>query len=76
MRNDCLDWLLICGRRQLERVLRDYMNHYNGERPHRALDLCAPDASPEVVPLRPPSQIAARRRDRLGGLIHEYALAA
>jgi hypothetical protein len=71
-----LDWLLIVGRRQLERVLREYVDHYNRERPHRALELRAPAASSMVVPLRPPSQIAVRRHDRLGGLIHEYALAA
>jgi transposase InsO family protein len=76
VRSDCLDWLLIFGRRQLERVLREYVDHYNRERPHRALQLRAPDASAEVVPLRPRSQIAVRRGDRLGGLIHEYARAA
>jgi transposase InsO family protein len=76
VRSDCLDWLLIFGRRQLKHVLREYVDHYNRERPHRALELRAPDASPKVVPLRPPSQIAVRRRDRLGGLIHEYVVAA
>jgi putative transposase len=76
VRSDCLDWLLIFSRRQLERVLREYVNHYNRERPHRALELRAPQASPKVVPLRRRSQLAVHRRDRLGGLIHEYALAA
>jgi hypothetical protein len=76
VRGDCLDWLLIVGRRQLERVLREYVDHYNRERPHRALELRAPDASAKVVPLRQPTQIAVCRRDRLGGLIHEYARAA
>ena len=61
VRSDCLDWLLIVGRRQLERVLREYVDHYNRERPHRALELRAPEASPNVVPLRPPGQIAVRR---------------
>jgi putative transposase len=37
VRRDCLDWLLICSRRQLERVLRVYVDHYNTHRPHRAL---------------------------------------
>jgi transposase InsO family protein len=36
LRADCLDWLLILGRRHLERVLRIYTAH-NRERPHRAL---------------------------------------
>ena len=43
VRRERLDWLLILGRRQLERVLRVYLRHYNEHRPHRALDLHAPD---------------------------------
>jgi putative transposase len=35
IRRDCLDWLLISSRRQLERVLRIYVDHYNTHRPHR-----------------------------------------
>jgi hypothetical protein len=34
---DCLDRILIRGRRHLERVLRIYRRHYNEHRPHRAL---------------------------------------
>jgi len=34
-----LDWLLIVGPRQLDRVLRVYVDHYNTERPHCALAL-------------------------------------
>jgi hypothetical protein len=33
VRNECLDWLLIIGRRHLEHVLRAYILHYNHERP-------------------------------------------
>ena len=36
VRNECLDWLLILGRRHLEHVLRIYVQHYNRERPHTA----------------------------------------
>jgi transposase InsO family protein len=50
VRDECLDWLLIFGRRQLERVLRTYVDHYNRQRPHRALDLDAPDPIGEPVP--------------------------
>ncbi len=69
VRTECLDWLLILNRRHLERVLRVYVDHYNRERPHRALGL------------RPPERNEQRERsnrgeigrcDRLGGLIHEY----
>jgi putative transposase len=76
VRAECLDWLLIVNRRHLERVLRVYVAHYNGHRPHRSLQLRPPDpAAP-----RPRTVDAAgsdvRRRDRLGGLIHEYSYAA
>jgi hypothetical protein len=40
---ECLDWLLILGRRHLESVLRVYTTHYNGERPHRGLALLTPE---------------------------------
>jgi putative transposase len=76
LREECLDWLLVFGRGQLERVLREYFDHYNRERPHRALGLRAPAAPLEVIPLRRGHQAAVRRGDRLGGLIHEYAWAA
>ncbi|MDQ2910935.1 MAG: integrase core domain-containing protein [Actinomycetota bacterium] len=76
VRRECLDWILIVSRRQLEHVLRVYVDHYNAHRPHRALRLTPP--TPErrlrLVSPAPPDHI--RRRDRLGGLIHEYAAAA
>jgi transposase InsO family protein len=73
VRAECLDWLLILNRRHLERVLRVYIDHYNRERPHRALDLRPPDRT-EGVERSGAGEI--RRRDRLGGLIHEYYRAA
>jgi putative transposase len=76
VRRDCLDWRLISSRRQLERVLRIYVDHYNTHRPHRALGLMPPIPGPRVrvVDSTAPDQL--HRRDRLGGLIHEYARAA
>jgi putative transposase len=76
LREECLDWLLILGRRHLERVLREYLDHYNRERPHRALGLRAPEPPPKVLPIRLRPQPSIRRRDTLGGIIHEYAWAA
>jgi putative transposase len=75
LREECLDWLLILSRRHLERVLREYVDHFNRERPHRALELRAPQPSRQVIPLRSQHETAVSRRDRLGGLIHEYAWA-
>ena len=69
VRNECLDHVLVVGRRHLERVLRDYVAHFNAERPHRSLELAAPAGSPRSRG-SPPAEI--RRRDLLGGLIHEY----
>jgi transposase InsO family protein len=75
-RRDCLDWLLIASRRQLEYVLRVHAEHYNHHRPHRALSLRppAPEQHLHVVSFHSPDRI--HRHDRLGGLIHEYACAA
>jgi Integrase core domain len=71
----CLDWILVRGRRHLQRVLRIYADHYNTARPHRGLDLATPDPSPRELDQRT-SDLPLRRRDLLGGLIHEYERAA
>lgn len=73
VRSGWLDWLLILNRRHLERVLRVYVDHYNRQRPHRALKLQPPQPeTPEALP----RVGEIHRRDRLGGLIHEYYRAA
>jgi putative transposase len=73
VRTECLDHLLIVGRSQLERVLRIYIQHYNRERPHRGLGLSPPEPTDNG---RPVTVSDIQRRDRLGGLIHEYYRAA
>ena len=74
-RSECLDWLLILNQQHLERCLEVFVTHYNGHRPHRALSLAPPE--PKRAP-GTPARGAARVecRDRLGGVIHEYVLAA
>ena len=74
VRTECLDWLLILGPRQLDHVLRVFVEHYNRERPHRALDQRPPTPPPPSPPPAPAAPV--KRRDRLGGLIHEYHRAA
>jgi len=73
VRNECLDHLLVFGRRHLEQILVGYVAHFNFERPHRSLELIPPAGSPRSRG-SPPSGVL--RRDVLGGLIHEYYAAA
>jgi transposase InsO family protein len=81
VRRECLDRILILGRRHLASVLREYMAHYNEHRPHRALEQLPPrNLSPPGGDGRPRAELVdlgrVCRRDVLGGLIHEYRLAA
>jgi putative transposase len=77
VRQECLDWMLIWSRCHLERVLDEYVRHYNDQRPHRSLALRPPGG---IDTGSAPSAVAVadrvRRRDRLGGLVHEYYQAA
>jgi putative transposase len=71
-----IDQLLIVGRQQLVCVLRTYVEHYNRHRPHRSLAHATPVPSALVEPRSGPVLGGLRRRDLLGGLIHEYESAA
>jgi putative transposase len=53
VRQECLDWLLIWGRRHLQGVLDEYVRHYNDERPHRSLDLRPPTVTSAESALSP-----------------------
>jgi putative transposase len=73
VRTEVTDRMLIFGEQHLRQVLAVYAAHYNGRRPHRALELRPPrpDAAvPEPIHGR------IRRRSVLGGLINEYEAAA
>jgi putative transposase len=74
VRREVLDRTLVFGRRQLVSVLAEYTDHYNVHRPHRALGQAPPLGSVESAVAVPAGRVV--RRDRLGGLIHEYAQAA
>src|SRR5215216_1058684 len=76
VRRECLERLLIVGCRQLAGVLRLYVEHYNRHRPHRSLGHLAPVPSVPGEPRSGPILAGLRRRDLLGGLIHEYEPAA
>jgi transposase InsO family protein len=72
-RTELTDRILILGERQLRHVLARYAAHYNGRRPHRALQLRPPHPDHPALGLN--SQ-RIRRRPVLGGLISEYERAA
>jgi putative transposase len=73
LRRECLDHILITGTRHLDIVLREYLQHYNAHRPHRSLHQHPPAASTSP---RSAAAIRPLRRNRLGGLIHEYVQVA
>src|ERR671917_691993 len=74
VRRELLDRILIVNHRHLMAVLTEYVAHFNDHRPHRALNQAAPLRS--LPPSASPSPLCLRRRDLLGGLIHEYAQVA
>ena len=76
VRRECLDRMLIFGRRHLERVLAEYVVHYNEHRPHRALGQLAPLNVEPPPHLSDPEPRDLRRSDAAFGLIHEYRLVA
>jgi putative transposase len=69
-RRECLDWMLIVSEGHLRRVLREYLRHYNDERPHRSRDLRPPSSLGGPAPCYPGHTI--NRRACLGGLLSEY----
>jgi putative transposase len=77
LRREALDWLLIVNEHHLRQVLTEYLQHYNTARPHRALGQLTPAQAgtcpPELVNL---AEHRIRRKQVLGGLTHEYYVAA
>jgi transposase InsO family protein len=76
VRAECLDWLVTVNRRHLERVHRIYVDHDDSHRPYRSLDLDPPDPTASRLRTVDAAGTAVQRRDVLGGLIHEYGIAA
>ena len=77
-RRELLDRTLIYNQRHLLHALREYETFYNTHRPHQGIANARPLA-PLPEPITEPDQLTQlrlRRRDRLGGLLHEYEHAA
>jgi transposase InsO family protein len=72
-RTEVTDRMLIFGERHLRSVMAEYARHYNGRRPHRALQLQPPRPDHPIADL---SRERVKRRPVLGGLLNEYERAA
>jgi putative transposase len=72
-RREALDHVLIFGRRHLERVLEEFLEHYHEARPHQGLGQRRPGEPADAVQV---TDGPVERRDRLDGLLHEYRRAA
>jgi putative transposase len=74
-RRELLDRTLVWNQRHLMTVLREYEDFYNTHRPHRTLRQAAPL---RLLPhgVTDLDHFGVQRRDRVGGMIHEYRLVA
>ncbi len=72
IRAECLDHLLVFSRHHLEVIVTEYLRHYNRARPHRGLRLTPPISRSG----KPPAGGEVCRQDVLGGINHEYDIAA
>ncbi|WP_201749580.1 integrase core domain-containing protein [Micromonospora sicca] len=77
-RRELLDRTLIWNQRHLLHALHEFEQFYNGHRPHQGIanarplrSLPAPIADPHKI-----THLDIRRRDRLGGILHQYEHAA
>ncbi len=76
LRRELFDRLLIVNEHHLRRVLTEYLLHYNAARPHRALGQLAPAQAGTRPPEINLAEHRIRRKQVLGGLTHEYQIAA
>jgi len=71
LRRECLDHMILLGESHTQRVLDEFVEYYNEERPHQSLAGERPTHSPRLVGTGP-----VEARAHLGGLHHSYRRAA
>ena len=76
LRRELLDRTIIWNQRQLERLVIDYIGHYNQHQPHRSLDQRPPNPTSDTTANAPSPQLHVIRSTRCHGLINEYRNAA
>ncbi len=67
---ECLDRFIVMGTSHLDYLMTEFIEHYNTERPHSAIDGLSPVGRPP--PLRLSGRGAVRCRTRLGGVLRHY----
>jgi putative transposase len=72
IRRELLDRTIIWNQRQLDRVVVDYIEHYNTHRPHRSLE----QRPPLPAPGSDPPRLRIKKTTRCDGMINEYRNAA
>ena len=75
IRRELLDRTIIWNQQQLERLVTDYIDHYNTYRPHRSLAQRSPMPDPQG-PEIDTGDLRVLKSPRCDGLIHEYRHAA
>jgi transposase InsO family protein len=77
LRRELLDRILVINEHHLRRALTEYLRHYNAARPHRSLGQLTPTQA-DTHPPKPVNlaEFRIRRKQVLGGLTHEYYIAA
>jgi transposase InsO family protein len=84
IRRECLDWLIPISEGHLRAILKVWVEHYNGGRPHSSLDPGVPGPPSTAVVIARQSTfrywleegVAVRSKSILNGLHHEYSIAS
>ncbi|MGY8750377.1 MAG: integrase core domain-containing protein, partial [Pirellulales bacterium] len=68
LKSECLDRLILFGKKALRNAVNQYREHYHAERPHQGLD------NELVVPMEQPPALNGNieSSERLGGLLRSY----
>jgi transposase InsO family protein len=81
IRRECLDWMIPLSEAHLRAILREWVAHYNGGRPHSALGPGVPDPPARAARIpksesrhRLAADVLVLAKSVLGGLHHEYSL--
>ena len=72
IQQECLDHFVVLGEKHLNHLISEYVEHYNTERPHRALEKPPLSADPPEATTK--GHVVCK--ERLGGLLRHYHRAA